>query len=195
MRVEPGGGVWGAALLQAVLTPADMALAVVRELAPRGTTVWGFLSVVTRLACLWEPQGEVGLVWARPPNVLIHTLTHSRCPHACTLTRSLSYKGTCALIHTHAHSDAHTCTPTHIHMHTSFTHMDTPTHIHSHGTIHTHLYAHSFTRSHVHTQTHSLQGLTGPFMVARSALGRQLGHRSHHHHHLQPCPGPGPSST
>lgn len=44
----------------------------------------GFLSVLTRPACLWQPQGEVGLGWARPPmylftpsyTVVVHTHAH-----------------------------------------------------------------------------------------------------------------------
>lgn len=151
MRVEPGPGAWGAARLQAVLTPADVALAVARELAPRVTTVWGFLSVATRPACRWEPQGEVGLVWARPPDVRIHPHTQSSSTGMHTYTLTLIRRHMC----THTYPCTLRCWYTHTH-----SHLCTPQ---SHAWTHplTSILMGPFTLTCMHTHTHTqLPGAT-----------------------------------
>lgn len=149
MRVEPGRGAWGAVRLQAVLTPADVALAVARELAPRVTTVWGFLSVATRPACRWEPQGEVGLVWARPPDVRIHPHTQSSSTGMHTYTLTLIRRHVC----THTYPCTLRCSYTHTHSQT-YAHLS-----HTHG--HTHSPPFSWDHSHSHVCTHTHTQLPG----------------------------------
>lgn len=92
--------------------------------------------------------------------ILIHTLTHLSCSHACTLiyTYTLMHSQSVTRIHSHTLTCTHTCTHnTHI---CTYICTLTPAHTytvnrHIQSYTYTHTYTHAYTLTHTHTQSHT----------------------------------------